>query len=102
MNARAPKIELTPATILQAGGRCVMREQKEGKLFYNVRTDELHLMPAAGFVVYQLCDGLRSVAEIEQWLADAFPAERDALPAALTHFLTRLVERGILETSHDC
>lgn len=102
MNARAPKTGLTPATILQAGAGCVMREQQEGKLFYNVRTDELHLMPAAGFVVFELCDGLRSVADIGQWLADAFPAERAALPATLMHFLTQLVERGILELSHDC
>ena len=88
-------------SVPQSTGSCVVRQQKEGYLFYNSRTDELHLVPSTGFLVYQLCDGLRTTGEIEQWLAEAIPADRRATSEALEQFLGALVARGILEMSDD-
>ena len=90
-------IALTRDAVPQQTGTCVVRQQKEGYLFYNSRTDELHLVPTTGFLVYQLCDGLRTAGEIGQWLADAIPGNGQATSEALEQFLGALVARGILE-----
>lgn len=87
--------------IPQSTNSCVIRRQKEGYLFYNSRTDELHLMPSTGFLVYQLCDGLRTTSEIEQWLAEAIPSNRQAIREPVQQFLEALVARGILEMTDD-
>jgi hypothetical protein len=90
-------IPLTRDAIPQSTGACVIRQQKEGFLFYNSRTDELHLVPTTGFLVYQLCDGLHTAGEIEQWLAEAIPGSREAASEALEQFFRAMVARGILE-----
>ena len=96
-------MDIAPArdAVPQWTGSCVVRQQKEGYLFYNSRTDELHLVPPTGFLVYQLCDGLRTTGEIEQWLAEAIPGSRQATSEALGQFLGALVARGILEMTND-
>lgn len=94
-------LTLIRGAIPQPTGCCVVRQQKEGYLFYNSRTDELHLVPSTGFLVYQLCDGLRTAADIEQWLADALPGDRRTAGEAIERFLDALVTRGILEMTHD-
>ncbi|MBS0448011.1 MAG: PqqD family peptide modification chaperone [Proteobacteria bacterium] len=90
------ELAIDRCAILQPTG-CVVRPQQEGYLFYNARTDELHLVPEAGFLIYQLCDGLRTVDEIEQWLAQASSEPRPATSEALGRFLDALVARGIVE-----
>ncbi len=94
-------IALARDTIPQATSSCVVRQQKEGYLFYNSQTDELHLVPSTGFLVYQLCDGLRTTGDIEQWLVDANLGDRQAISESLDRFLGALVTRGILEMTHD-
>lgn len=94
-------IALARDSIPQSTGSCVIRQQKESYLFYNSRTDELHLVPPTGFLVYQLCDGLRTAGEVEEWLADAIPQGRQAIGESVKQFLAALVSRGILEMTHD-
>ena len=50
--------------VLVATPWCVIREQAERFLIYNIRTDELHLVTRTGMYAYQLCDGLRPIGEI--------------------------------------
>ena len=101
MRDSAVDIALARDAIPQPTGCCVVRRQKEGYLFYNSQTDELHIVPSTGFFVYQLCDGLRTAGEIEQWLAEAIPGDRETVREALGRFLDALVSRGILEVTHD-
>jgi hypothetical protein len=87
--------------IPQPAGCCVIRRQKDGYLFYNSETDELHIVPSIGYFIYQLCDGLRTVGEIEQWIEEAIPHQRDLARDAVGRFLDALIARGVLEASHD-
>lgn len=66
---------------------CVLRQQVGEYLVYNSRTDELHLISPLGHYLYLLCDGLRTVAEIQQLV----PGDDVA------GFLADLVARGMLE-----
>ena len=88
---------LTDETVLTAAPDCVVRELADGGyLFYSAMTDELHLVPWTGFYIFQLCDGLRPVQEIEQLLEDAFDEQGDHVRTAITTFLARLVDRRLL------
>ncbi|MCB1764502.1 MAG: PqqD family protein [Candidatus Competibacteraceae bacterium] len=78
---------------------CVARPQKEQYLLYNSRTDEMHLVPVTGYYVYQLCDGLRSVAELEEELSQALGTSREEVQPVLRRFLSELLDRGVLELS---
>lgn len=84
-------------TILKPTRSCVVRQQEQQYLIYNSRTDELHLIQPTGFYVYQLCESLHTVNEIEELLAEVTAANRDAVQAGLREFLDRLMKRGILE-----
>ena len=88
---------ISSETILQPSTLCVARPQKGGYLFYHYRTDELHLVPPEGYYVYQLCDGLRSVGEIES----LFKFEPSTAPDPIRIFFEELILRGILEVAND-
>lgn len=92
---------LTLGTILEPTPWCVVRKQNPDHLFYNSRTDELHLVPPAGFMVYGLCDGRRTVAEIESEVAEAMGEDTRSVRGPLLEFLERLVARGVLEPAAD-
>jgi len=87
---------ISPDTVLSPTTWCVVREQRDAYLVYNSRTDELHLISPVGHYLYLLCDGLRTVAEIQALL----PPDTGA---AVPEFLARLVARGVIEpvTAHD-
>jgi hypothetical protein len=92
---------VTRDTVLQPTSWCVTRPQKDQHLVYNSRTDEMHLVPGTGFLVYRLCDGLRAVGEIEQSLAEALGDNEEAIHEAVTGFLGKLLARGIVEVADD-
>lgn len=77
----------------------VVRPQRDSYLFYNSRTDELHLVPPTGHVVYELCDGLRTVDDIADHLAQALDVEPAILRERLSSFLGTLEARGLVERS---
>jgi len=66
---------------------CVLRQQVGEYLVYNSRTDELHLISPLGHYLYLLCDGLRTVAEIQELVP------RDDVAG----YLADLADRGILQ-----
>jgi hypothetical protein len=88
---------LSPQSVPIASPGCVVRELAEGGyLFYSPATDELHLVPWTGHYIFQLCDGLRSLAEIEQLVEDAFGEDRNRVHTAIATFVEGLVERRLL------
>jgi len=91
---------LLPESVLVPSKCCVVREQGEGWLFYNSRTDELHLVPPTGVVAYQLCDGLNSVNDINEVLSRSVDSDAATLRETLYTFFAQLVSRGILEVDH--
>jgi Coenzyme PQQ synthesis protein D (PqqD) len=93
--------QLLPGSVLIPSSHCVVREQGDGRLFYNSRSDELHLVPPTGFVAYQLCDGLRTVGDIHHILSESMPVEEALLRDSVYAFLGKLVSRGILEVEKN-
>jgi hypothetical protein len=92
---------LSSDTILQASPLCVARPQKEQYLFYHYRTDELHLVSPEGYYLYQLCDGLRSVQEVEDLFAAESTSDAAGAASPVRSFFEELVARGILEVADD-
>ncbi len=75
----------------------IVRPQKGNYLFYNSRTDELHLIPPTGHAIYELCDGLSTVDDIRNHVSDALGAEPSILRERLITFLEALEARGLVE-----
>jgi hypothetical protein len=92
---------LSPETVLAPASHCVVREQEQQFLIYNNRTDELHLMSPTGWYVYRLCDGLRTLGEIQQQLGMAAGAHQGTLDPRLDEFASGLLTRKVLEVSSD-
>jgi hypothetical protein len=90
---------ISDTTILRPADRCVVREQVDQFLVYNGSTDELHLIPPTGFFVYALCDGLRTVNELQDIVGTALQSDPALLRQRLQDFLSALVDRGVLEVS---
>lgn len=89
---------LSDSAYLRLTPWCVVRPQEYRYLIYNTRSDELHLIPPTGFLVYSLCDGSHSVREIAKKLADKLRAtDRVDLELRVREYLCHLVARGILE-----
>lgn len=81
---------------LQQAPWCVVRPQQEGYMLYNPRTDELHLLPPAGWYAYRLCDGLHSVGEVAAELAAATDSGAEESLTRVRDFLGALLARGLL------
>lgn len=89
---------LTAGIVLQPASGCVVRrQQQEGFLIYNSTTDEMHLVSSMGYYIYQLCDSIRSVGEIEALLAPDSAASPGLEDHPVRAFLAGLVARQVLE-----
>jgi predicted Rdx family selenoprotein len=88
-------------TIFERTPWVVVRPQKDSYLFYNSRTDEMHLIPSTGHAIYRLCDGIRTVDEIDAHVSGGFDAEPSVLRERLSDFLSALESRGLVERADD-
>ncbi len=84
-------------TIFSPAKSVVVRPQRGEYLFYNSLTDELHLVPLAGYAVYSRCDGTRTINKIADELLPQFENKRDDLRHQLQEFLDALEKRGLVE-----
>ncbi|WP_034492496.1 HPr-rel-A system PqqD family peptide chaperone [Afifella pfennigii] len=91
--------ETNAQTTFAPAAGVIVRRQKADYLFYNSRTDELHLVPPPGHAVYAMCDGVRSLQEIAEALAASFEVDSAELRAPLGAFLEQLEARGLVERS---
>jgi hypothetical protein len=84
---------LTADTLPVACRDVVTRSEPGGVLLFQVRTDEMFFATRSAFALFSLCDGTRTVSEIEREL-EAHDAERRA---RVERFLTVLAERSLIE-----
>lgn len=90
---------IEPNTVLQHTPWCTIRPQKDGSVLYNSRTDELHLVPPTGVLAFELCDGLTSVSEITELLAQSLRVSASAVSGPLNEYFEQLLTRGALEVA---
>lgn len=90
---------LTSASVLGPVPGCIARPQAQGFVVYNPRTDELHILNPESFCVYQLCDGIHSVAEIQSALG--LDAENGTVPRLVVAFLEKLAARRLIEVINE-
>jgi len=66
----------------------------EFTVYHPTETTTLHLNQT-GALLWQMCDGRRTVAEIVDLLAEAYPHQRQEIAAQVADFVEALVERGV-------
>lgn len=76
----------------------VTRNDSRGMLLFQVRTDEMHFVSDGAFALFALCDGSRTVGEIEELLAARQPemAAPDARQR-IEQFIESLAQRQVVE-----
>lgn len=74
------------------------RLDNEILLYHPGLTKAIHLNETAA-LVWELCDGLRSVEEIGTLLADAFPDQTDQVQSDVAAVVARLSTEGALQLS---
>lgn len=76
----------------------ITRRDSNGVLLFQVRTDEMHFLSENAFALLKLCDGSRTLSEIEEVFFEFQP--ESAMIGAKTDiegFLESLVIRRVLE-----
>ena len=96
--SRVPMLALE--TVLIRTPYCTVREQAEQHLIYNTKTDEMYLVPNLGVYLYELCDGVATIGDIENVFFHVLNGDRSVLRTQLMGFFEKLVERGILKTEN--
>jgi pyrroloquinoline quinone biosynthesis protein D len=69
-------------------------------LIYVPGTDRTILLNETAALVWRLCDGRRTVGEISDLLAQAYPESDFAIRQQVRDTLSDFVERGLIETGH--
>ena len=76
----------------------ITRPDSDGVLIFQVRTDEMHFVSENASALLALCNGSRTISEIEELVAEFQPeAAKIKLKNYVEQFLESLVERRILE-----
>lgn len=70
----------------------------EGVLYSYEKETMVHLNKSAA-VIWRLCDGKRTVKEITELIADAFPDAADQVVIDVSETLARFQKEGVLELS---
>jgi len=76
----------------------VHRNDPKGVLLFQVRTDEIHFLDRNAYSLFQLCDGSRTISEIEELLVGDTKSESNRDPIQrFERFLNDLAERDLIE-----
>ena len=75
-----------------ASADVIVRPDAAGFLLFQVRTDEMHLVPPSGHAIWSLCDGSRTVGELVAEVSPESPRSPEIL-----EFLAALVSRSLVE-----
>ncbi len=89
---------LAPTTVPMASKDVIHRDDPGGILLFQVRTDEMHFISREAFALYSLCDGTRTVTDIEALVAEHAPELRgEEGERRIEEFLEELADRTIIE-----
>ncbi|MBT8115693.1 MAG: HPr-rel-A system PqqD family peptide chaperone [Arenicella sp.] len=81
---------------IQADG-CLLEQMDEDCLLFNPQTAAtLHLNPASA-LVWRLCDGKRTAAQLIAELAEQFPGQAEQIPADVAAALEQLQRLGVIK-----
>lgn len=76
----------------------ITRSDSNGILIFQVRTDEMHFISENASALLTLCNGSRTISEIEDLIVKLQPAAAETdLKSGVKNFLESLVERRVLE-----
>lgn len=76
----------------------VHRNDPRGVLLFQVRTDEIHFLDKDAYSLFQLCDGARTISEIEALLVgDTENGSNADARERFERFLNDLAERSLIE-----
>jgi hypothetical protein len=91
-------MSITSDTIPLRSKDVVTRRDTQGILLFQVRTDEMHFITNNAFVLFSLCDGSRTVEEIQDVVASNQPdlASPDGR-TQIAQFIESLAQRNIIE-----
>jgi hypothetical protein len=80
----------------------IVRTEPQGMLLFQGQTDQMYFTSPAGYALFSLCDGTRTVGEIEEIVCarDAGPWTVQAR-TSLGQFLEDLAERRLIELWGD-
>ena len=69
---------------------------EDESILYDTETQNVIYLDAPALVIWQLCDGERSVDEIAKLLEDAYPTSRDAIAEDVRRTVDALASSGAL------
>ena len=76
----------------------ITRPDANGVLIFQVRTDEIHFITENAFALLSLCNGNRTISEIEEIATENQPEQvKTKTRRGVENFLESLVERRVLE-----
>lgn len=76
----------------------ITRPDTSGILIFQVRTDEMHFISENAFALLALCNGSRTISEIEELIINQQPeSAAEKIKAGVDKFLESLIERRVLE-----
>lgn len=76
----------------------ITRPDTNGVLIFQVRTDEMHFISENAFALLSLCNGSRTISEIEEIAIENQPEQvKTKTKRGVEIFLESLVERKVLE-----
>jgi hypothetical protein len=76
----------------------VTRKDAQGVLLFQVRTDEMHFISESAFALFSLCDGSRTVQEIQEFVAANQPEISSPRGRTLiADFIESLAQRNVIE-----
>ena len=76
---------------------CLLEDMDGEMLLYNPNTSTTLQLNAPSAVVWQLCDGERSVQDIIDVVLEAYPEQSEQNPSDITTVLSDLSSREVLE-----
>lgn len=78
---------------------CLLEQMDEDSLLFNPQTGTtLHLNPPSA-MVWQMCDGGRSVEQLIADLTEAFPEQAKQIPDDVATALAELQNRGVISVT---
>ena len=66
-------------------------------LVYDKETTKVIALNATASLIWSLCDGSRSLGEVEKLLVEAYPEGASRIPAEMADTIEMLVKEGALE-----